>query len=297
MSQLEIFSVVTQTVMGGFRCFSILSGRSDDFFFHPVELEWLAELNGAVLFVSKMRLLSIFIFLVLFFRGATYAAERDSVLLERILERYTETMGGTREVDALASISIEGLQIQHGKSYDFLLRKKRPDSIRFGLSTAESSIVCGYNGRVGWQRSVNTTREVEVIALTGDQISTLRDEASFESPLFRHLEKSMNQFNVTGNEAIGEEMTYVLELREYGELTARYYLEIRSSRILKRELIDAAGAVTLETLYRDYRQVDTYWFAFEVENRSGGKQVSLIQIESILINSGLLNFYFEMPGV
>jgi hypothetical protein len=235
-----------------------------------------------------------FIFLLLC--GGAFAAEHDALFVQGILERYTEMMGGTRSIDALTSVSIEGTQIQHGKSYHFLMRKKRPGSMHYRLSAEGSSIVCGYNGQGGWQRVEDAAGQVKMEELSADQLSPLREEASFDSPLFRHLEKSANEFTVSGYESVGEALAYVLELREHGRLTTRYYLDLRSSHLLKRELLDADGAVRLETLYRDYRPVDDYWFAFEVENRFGGVQVSLIQIETILLNPGLLNFYFEMPS-
>lgn len=242
-----------------------------------------------------MRPFSIFVFIFLFCCGGAFAVERDALLVQRILERYTETMGGIRNIEDLASISIEGTQFQDGKSYDFLMRKKRPNSIRYRLSYGEASVVCGYNGRVGWQRISDAGGKVTIKKLSAGQLSSLREEASFDSPLFRHLEKSRNKFTVAGNEKVGEELAYVLELRRYGKLTARYYLDTRSSLLLKRELLDADGAVVLETLYRDYRPVEGYSFAFEVENRIGDQQVSLINIQTILINPGLLSFYFELP--
>ena len=78
------------------------------------------------------------------------AQSGDALAVRRILERYTETLGGPRAVEALSSLSIEGTQSQNGKSYEFLMRKKRPNSIRYRLNAGDTSIVCGYNGRVGW---------------------------------------------------------------------------------------------------------------------------------------------------
>jgi hypothetical protein len=175
------------------------------------------------------------------------------------------------------------------------MHKKRPDSIRYRLSDGGASVVCSYNGRVGWQRISDAERKVTIQTLSNSELSSMRDEASFDSPLFRHLEKPMNQFTISGNEKIGEALAYVLELREHGKLTARYYLDSRSGLLLKRESLAEDGAVLLETSYRDYRPVDGYSFAFEVENRVGDQQISLINVHSILLNPGLLNFYFEMP--
>jgi hypothetical protein len=59
--------------------------------------------------------------------------------------------------------------------------------------------------------------------------------------------------------------------------------------------IDSDGSDGLETSYRDYREVDGYQFAYEIENRIGDQLLSLVEIDTIKVNPGLLNFYFERP--
>jgi hypothetical protein len=223
-----------------------------------------------------------------------FAEVGDSLAVQRILERYTETLGGPRAVAALSSLSIEGTQQQGGKKYDFLMRKKRPNSIRYRLSAGETSIICGYNGRLGWQRA-KVSGEVTIEDLAANQLAALRAEADFDSPLFRHLEKSWNVISLVGNEQIGDEHVSVLEVEKFGKPFARYYLNSRSGLIMKRVQIHPDGTLGLETQYRDYREVDGYQFAFEVENRIGEEQVSLVKIETIDVNPGLLSFYFEKP--
>lgn len=218
----------------------------------------------------------------------------DTLAVQRILERYTETLGGSRAVAALSSLSVEGSQVQGGVSYHFLMRKKRPNSIRYRLSAGTMSIICGYNGRTGWQRT-KVGGEVTIKDLPAAQLAVLRDEADFDSPLFRHLEKSWNQITLVGNEQLDETYVNVLEVKKFSKPFARYYLNSRSGLILKRVLLNQDGTSGLETLYRDYREVDGYQFAYEIENWLGDQQVSLVHIETIEVNPGLLSFYFEKP--
>jgi hypothetical protein len=223
------------------------------------------------------------------------AESGESFAVQSILDRYTESLGGPRSVEALSSLSVEGIQIQGGKSYQFVLRKKRPDSIRYRLSADETSILCGFNGREGWQRT-EVQGEVSIQDLDGDELSVLREEADFDSPLFRHMEKSWNEIKLIGKEQVGGAYANVLEVGKFGKPFARYYLNSRNGVILKCVRINADGTSGLETLYRKYRDVDGYQFAFEVENRLNGEQLSLVQIEEIEVNPGLLSFYFEKPS-
>lgn len=244
--------------------------------------------------ILSMRLLFILSCVFISSSFEAIADSGDALTVQRILERYTETLGGPRAVAALSSLSIEGAQIQGGKSYQFLMRKKRPNSIRYRLNAGTTSIVCGYNGRQGWQRT-KVGEEVTIEDLSADQLSVLRGEADFDSPLFRHLEKSWNEITLVGNEQLDDAHVNVLEVKKFSKPFARYYLNSRSGLILKRVLLNQDGTSGLETLYRDYRKVDGCQFAFEVENRLDDQQVSLVKIEEIEVNPGLLSFYFEKP--
>ncbi len=255
----------------------------------------LACLIRCVRFIlSQMRFFLILSSVFLSFSFEVLADTGDALAVQRILERYTETLGGSRAVEALSSLSIEGTQTQNGKSYHFLMRKKRPNSIRYRLNAGDTSIICGFNGRLGWQRS-KVGAEVTITDLPADQLAVLRDEADFNSPLFRHLEKSWNAITLIEKELVEEGYVNVLEVKKFGKPFARYHLNARSGLILKRVRMNADGTPSLETHYRDYREVDGCQFAFEVENRIGDQQVSLVKIETIEVNPGLLSFYFEKP--
>ncbi|CAA6678710.1 Unannotated [Lentimonas sp. CC4] len=255
----------------------------------------LACLSGdAPLTIHEMRFLVILSYVFLSCSSEVFAEPSDALAVQRILERYTESLGGSRAVEALSSLSIEGTQIQNGKSFEFLMRKKRSHSIRYRLNAGATSIVCGYNGRSGWQRT-QVGDEVTIKDLPSSQLTVLRDEADFDSPLFRHLEKSWNAITLLGEGLVDGEPVNVLEVTKQGKPFMRYYLSARSGLILKREQLNADGTPSLETLYRDYREVDGCQFAFEVENRIGDQQVSLVKIETIEVNPGLLSFYFEKP--
>jgi len=136
---------------------------------------------------------------------------------------------------------------------------------------------------------------VTIEDLSTDQLSALSDEADFDSPLIRHLEKSWNQISFMGREKLGDTNVNVLEVSKFRKPFVRYYLDSRSGLVLKREQIHQDGTLGLETQYRDYREIDGYRFAFEVENRIGGQLLSLVKIETIDVNPGLLSFYFQKP--
>ncbi len=236
------------------------------------------------------RLFSIFCFCCL--SGVTLYADESTV--RRLLVRYEESLGGIRQIDALSSISIEGVLSQGEEHYEFLLRKKRPGMIRYQLQSGTMLIFCGFDGDVGWKQiqseEINLLEDLDESAL-----ELLKEEASFESPLIRHLEKTENHIKLIGNQVTEGVSVYVISLTDTTGRVTRYHLSSRNSQLLKRERLSDDGSVALETVYRDYREIDGYLFPHSVENRVAGETVSQIEVGKIIVNPGLLSFYFEKP--
>lgn len=222
-------------------------------------------------------------------------AQSDGYALQRILQRYTEAYGGFRDADALTSLSVEGTIEQKGQSFDFLMRKKRPYSMRYRLSNESNTIITGYNGSQAWLRT-QSNGEVTIKALDSKTRQIVREHARFDSPLFRHLEKRENKIELVGRTTLEERSVYVLEVVEHGSKVSRYYLDAVTANIVRIDELDADGATSLQTFYRDYREVDGFPFAFEIETRIGFETVSLAKVSSINVNPGLLSFYFEKPN-
>lgn len=218
----------------------------------------------------------------------------EELVLRQLLQRYTETYGGERDANRLASVSIEGVQIQRGVKYSFHIRKKRPSFIRYQLQRGDTRLSSIYNGQQGWLL-MEKGDEVTTEELSGAKLAQLKREARFESPLYRHLEKPGIKIRLEGRKQIGAMDAYVLRVEEPESPPVRYFLHTENSHVLRIDRLDEEGVPVFQTLYRDYKIVDGYPFAHEVENRVNGDTISRTKIESISVNPGLLSFYFENP--
>ncbi len=221
-------------------------------------------------------------------------AQSDAYALQRILQRYTEAYGGFRDADALSSLSVEGTIEQDGKNYQFLMRKKRPYSMRYRLSNGENNVITGFNGSSGWIR-VETDGEVSIQALDSKATRALREQARFESPLFRHLEKGENDIKLIERASLDDNSVYVIEVSEFAGQVSHYYLDVKTAHLLRQDELDDSGEIIFQTLYRDYKDVEGYPFAHEIETRIGESTISLAKVNTIEVNPGLLSFYFEKP--
>lgn len=222
------------------------------------------------------------------------SAQTSGYALQDILQRYTEAYGGFRDDNALTSLSVEGGIEQEGRSFDFLMRKKRPFALRYRLADGPDNVVSGYNGSEAWIRT-ESNGEISIKSLDSKQEAVLRRQARFDSPLFRHLEKSENKIELIDRMARDGRSVFVIEVVEPDKKVFRYYLDALTTHVLQCDQMGPEGEVVFQTLYRDYREVEGFPFAFEVETRIDGKTISLAKVDKIEVNPGILSFYFEKP--
>ena len=221
-------------------------------------------------------------------------AQEDAFTLESVLQRFTKAYGGFRDADALSSLSVEGTILQNGQTFDFLMRKKRPHSMRYRLSNESNSIITGYDGSQGWVRT-KINGEVSIDLLDQEAKRSMRRQARFDSPLFYHLQKRENQIELIERLTLDERSVLVLEVIEYDSEASRYYLDLETAHIVRVDHLGADGELSIQTLYRDYREVEGFPFAFEIETRVNGETKSLAKVNSIDVNPGILSFYFAKP--
>ena len=232
--------------------------------------------------------------LLLSMLGNCVFAQSDSFAMQRALQRYTDAYGGSHDINGLFSVSVEGTQEQRGEVYDFLIRKMHPDLIRYRLTDGETSVVTAYNGITGWLQT-DRGGAVATRELTADELSDLKTEALFEAPLFRHLENRDNSVELEGRDNVHGRETLIFKTREVSGRESRYFLDAHKPHILKTERLAVDGTIAMTILCRDYRNVDGYPFAFQVETRVGNKLASLVKIDSIAANPWLPSFFFKMP--
>lgn len=221
-------------------------------------------------------------------------AQEDAFTLESVLQRFTKAYGGFRDADTLTSLSVEGTILQNGQTFDFLMRKKRPHFMRYRLSNDYNSVIAGYDGSQGWIVTKNN-QEVSIDLIDQEAHRKIRDQSRFDSPLFFHLQKSEHQIELIERTSLDGRSVLVLEVIEYDSEASRYYLDFENTHIVRVDHLEADGEFSIQTLYRDYREVEGFPFAFEIETRVNGETKSLAKVNSIDVNPGIISVYFAKP--
>jgi hypothetical protein len=245
--------------------------------------------------MKGMRLFTVYFALAGCFGSfAASAQEANSGQLQQILRQYTEVYGGLRDATALTSIAVEGVVEQAGQSMRFSMHRKQPNLLRYRLYSGDSSVTSGFDGRIGWIRT-ETNGNVEIERASGDARSSLAAQGRFESPLFQHERKNEFRYELLPVQRWEGHRLHVVAVTDPQGAVWHYFVDTQTSRVLRRDRLDASGSILSQTLYRDFQDVGGYPFAHEVEERIAGETVSLARVESISVNPGLLSFYFKEP--
>lgn len=224
-----------------------------------------------------------------------FAQEALPYQLRRILGQYTEMYGGLRDAASLSSVIVEGKIAQDGENMRFMMHRKRPNLFRYRLSLNGNSVTSGYDGRIGWVRE-EMNRAVEIRRLEGAALASLEAMGRFESPLFQYDQKNDYSFKLLPQQYWEGRSVHVIEVTDFRGSVSQHFLDATRGHILRLDRLDASGAVTNQTLYRDYKTVEGFPFAYEVERRTAGETVSIAKIETISVNTGVLSFYFRQPS-
>ncbi|MEM1223318.1 MAG: hypothetical protein AAGH40_11185, partial [Verrucomicrobiota bacterium] len=201
------------------------------------------------------------------------ASPNNEQLLIRLLEKHSDLYARAQDAHRLSSISIDGIQTQGEETFDFLIWKKRPNQFRYRLSGANGDVVCGYDGKNGWQRTL-IKGVVELTDLEGEELATIREESLFDGPLTDFRDKPYNKYRLVENPDFRGVQSNTIEVLESNGRRTQYTLGMGSGYILKRSRLNENGEVSLETYYSDYRMIDGFPFAYVIENRIDGELIN-----------------------
>ena len=227
--------------------------------------------------------------------GALPAEEyRDVMAVQSVLKLHTENYGAVGDKDNLNSIIIHGQQTQDGLTGRITTHKKRPNLMRFRLEAGGVTVTTTCDGQKAWLET-RESAQVRHRDLSGRELIEVQREARFEGPLYRSLTKSKTTVSFAGKDRSGDIEVIVLRVQKSGSTDSLHYLDVKTAYVHRVDRLNEYGEVVLQTLFRDYRLVDGYPFAHEVESRVAGELVSLTKIDSIVINPGILSLFFSYP--
>lgn len=224
-----------------------------------------------------------------------FAQDNDTIVYD-ILRSYKRGLGDFIEVRNIRSFRVKGSTFQQEESYDFTLYKKSPNLMRYEIDHQAGDIVQIFDGKSGWQwladEGASSLKE-----LTGAQLEFLKKEALFDTPLMRYS-KEGKELAFIGRKTIPSNLypVYHLQLTSPDdEAVEDIYLDSRTYYEVRRVCRESKDAPAFETVFTDYRKVKGFPVPYDVSNYVDGEFLSSTKLDEVVINVGILSFYFDKP--
>lgn len=223
---------------------------------------------------------------------------RDALFrLERVI---VAEHGGTVGWDAVRSVRLEGTLEQGGRTFTFVLVRKRPNLLRvaFREEGSDVEVTYGYNGRNAW-RALKQGGQTEAQRLTQTDALKLKHEAVFEHPLINFDRKAAKITHLGAFESADGDISERVEVAHPDGVVEILYMRPDNGLIQRKDTRFpnvAEGSPPLVTIYREYNTLIGFPLPIVIENVHEGTTLSTVTVDKWRAAFGVFNSYFAMPA-
>ncbi len=237
--------------------------------------------------------------LMLWAAAAIFCMPSAAQTVDEVIAKFVAARGGLDKVKALQSVQITGkFDVAPGIQAPFVLRLKRPNSMRMDITIQGMTVTQAYDGKSGWQ-VMPLMGKSDPEALTGDDLKEAEQNSDIDGPLIDYKAKG-HQVELAGKEDVAGSPAYKLKVTlkngdvEYRYIDAASYLEVKQTT---KTTIRGSEAVVEETL-GDYKSVDGLMFPYALESGvQGAEDRQKIVVEKVELNKPVDDALFKMPAV
>jgi outer membrane lipoprotein-sorting protein len=189
---------------------------------------------------------------------------------DEIIAKYIAARGGLAQIKALKSERISGT-ISFGPDGDgtFVVERERPLKLHTELSLNGQTLIRTYDGKTsGW--IYNPFAGIPAVeAMSEADIGNIAEEADFDGPFIDYKAKG-NQVQFAGKEEVEGKPAYKLKLTNKNGEVRYFFFDVATGLLVKMFSSTKEGDkdVSIETYFRDYREVHGLKYPFLVESKS-----------------------------
>jgi outer membrane lipoprotein-sorting protein len=238
---------------------------------------------------------------------ACVAISASAQSADEIVSKALTARGGLEKIKAVQSQRISGtISFGPGAEGPFVVELKRPLKMHMEITIQGQTITRVYNGKgEGWV--INPFGEnKEVQSMSTEDIKNIADESDFDGPLVDYKEKGhqieligKEQVQIAGKEQAETKPAWRLKLMRKGGDVRYYLFDADTFTLLKWEGKRKAEdkEYTVESFFRDYRDINGLKFAFEIDSDSpGSEQQQKILIEKLELDPKFEEARFAKPS-
>lgn len=166
------------------------------------------------------------------------------------------------------------------------------------LTLQGMTMVRSYDGTKGWANNPFLGK-MDIAPMTEDDLKNISEESDFDGPLVDYKEKG-NQIKLIGKDSVEGKEAWRLQLTEKNGDARSYLFDAQTFLLLKWEGKRKGSDGTeysVETFFRDYRDVKGMKFAYEMDSDvPGTPQQQKIIVDKIELNPTLEDARFGKPA-
>lgn len=215
--------------------------------------------------------------------------------LGQILTRfYTESMGGSENLDKLNSIRMDSIYKTLDGEFKFESISKKPNKLKVTIANKAGKLVIAYNGSDAWQK--DTGSDLPQIIRDEHQLRRLAIDAQFSSHLLYPFQKG-KAYEYLGVLRESDRICHLIRVHTQEQFILDYYIDVENFFEVKLLQVDKLGHFKeTELYYSDHELVEGIPFAHRIETFVDGEWNSLLNVKSVELNKGLFNWMFDVES-
>src|SRR5580692_11418504 len=218
---------------------------------------------------------------------------------DEIVTKVLAARGGLEKAKAVQSERITGTIYFNAEMYGpFLAEFKRPGKMHNEVTIQNRTVVRSFNGKdAGWVTNPFAGKDTPE-AMSADEVKDAVNEADFDGPLVDAKAKG-NTIELAGTEKVEGRDAYMLKVTHKDGQVSSYSFDTKTFLLVKWSGADVVNgeAVTRETFFHDYRDVEGLKFAFELVSNTPGTEVTQrIVVDKIELDPQIDEGHFGKPA-
>src|SRR5580658_3851914 len=218
---------------------------------------------------------------------------------DEIVAKVLAARGGLEKVKAVQSERITGTLYFNPELYGpFLAEFRRPGKMHNEVTIQNKTVTRSFDGKdTGWVTNPFVGKDAPE-PMSAEEVKDAVNEADFDGPLVDAKAKG-NVIELTGTEKVEGRDAYILKVTHKDGQVSSYSFDTKTFLLVKWSGADSVNgeAVTRETYFHDYRDVDGLKFAFElVSNTPGADVTQRIVVDKIEVDPQIDEAHFGKPA-
>ena len=212
--------------------------------------------------------------------------------LGQILSRYyNESMGGSDNWNKINSLKVSATYKENSKEYKYDSLARKPNLVKITIDKDEGNYVVAYNGKAGWEKSSNKSDPKEIN--NKERLRQLSNDSIFMNYLLYPFRKNKS-YEYLGVIREAEVICHKIRVHTEADFVMDYYIDVKSYLEVKVVQQDKTSYFEkIELVMSDHKLVEGIYFPFKVETYVEGNFRSVLVIEEVEVNPGIMNWMFD----